>query len=98
MEFTTLSLGTTSTLSGTTSAAVNTTELFSSVTPLSTRCIVRVYTSQDVYIDIGANAIATTSSTIMPAGSVEYFDVLPGGRVSVLSVSAAASVKITEMR
>lgn len=66
---------------------------------LFTSNIVRLYSTEDVHIASGNNAVATTSDAILPQGVIEYFEVPHSGhRFSALQVSAGGSLYITEMK
>lgn len=58
--------------------------------------VVRVATTTLARVAIGPDADATTGDLILPAGSVEYFRVQPGDRVSLLSPSGAGLATVTE--
>lgn len=58
--------------------------------------LIRLFCTQDCFISIGLNAVATTSSTFMPAGIIEYFGVSAGFIVSSLQVSTGGILYISE--
>lgn len=58
--------------------------------------LIRVVATVDCYIDISINPTATTSSSLLPAGVVEYFGTSPGERISFKSVSDSGIISITE--
>ena len=64
----------------------------------SSTTIARVATTTDIYVAIGANVNATSANAILPAGKVEFF-IVNGGidQVSVLAVTAAGKVSVSEM-
>lgn len=63
--------------------------------------VVRVVSTTDCYLAIGpaASVVATTSSMLLPANSIEYFRVAEtaGIKVAALAVSAAGILNVTEM-
>ena len=61
---------------------------------------VLVWATQDIYVAVGVDAVATSSSTLVPAHKPVPFFVPPTGRVSVLQVSTpgTASAKPTNIR
>jgi hypothetical protein len=59
---------------------------------------VRVSATTTTFIAIGDGTPAvTTSSTIIPANTTDYFAVTPGQKLSALGQGAAGTVTITEM-
>lgn len=58
--------------------------------------VVRLTASADCFVAIGANPTATTSSTFLPAGVVEYVEIFPGQRVAAIQASSAGTLYITE--
>jgi hypothetical protein len=60
--------------------------------------IVRIAVNQDTYIAVGANPTASSSTMLMPAGSVEFIAVTGGvTKVAVLQVSSSGVASITEL-
>lgn len=60
--------------------------------------IIRVAVNQDTYVALGnGSATATANGLLMPAGCVEFFAVSSDTVVSVLQVSTAGRVSITEL-
>lgn len=59
---------------------------------------VRLCTTVDVHVAIGADPTATTASTLMPAGAVEYFQIEDGWKVAALQASAAGVLSVTTVR
>lgn len=62
----------------------------------STTTVVRLVSTSDCYVVFGSNPTATTSSSFLPVGVVEYFLVTPGQKVSAIQLSAAGSLNVTE--
>lgn len=58
---------------------------------------VRIAVTTDAFVSFGAAPTATTSDVFMPAGSVEYFTITPGQKVSAIQSSAGGSVYVTEI-
>jgi len=58
---------------------------------------VRLVSDADCYIAFGASATATTSSMLLPAGVVEYFEVHPGDLIAVIQKSTTGNLNIAEM-
>lgn len=50
--------------------------------------------TSDMWILVGANPTATTSSVFMPAGAVEYIDIRPGEKIAAIQDSAAGALNI----
>jgi hypothetical protein len=64
----------------------------------NTTSIVRVSTTEAVYVEIGVAPTATTGSLMIPAGGTELFAVEPGlSKIAVLQVSSAGRVSVTEL-
>lgn len=59
---------------------------------------VRLYASVGCYIDAGTNPTATSSKIYLPAGSVEYFGVIPGHKIAVLQETTGGTLRITEFK
>jgi len=59
--------------------------------------IIRVATTQDTYIELGTNPTATTSSFLMPAGSIEFLRVNPSSKIAVIQVTTAGRISIAEI-
>lgn len=59
--------------------------------------IVRVATSQDIFLAIGTAPVATTASMLLPGGAIEFFAVDPGQRIAVLQVTTSGIVTTTEL-
>lgn len=53
---------------------------------------IRVTTTVDCRIAVGANPTATTASTLLPAGVVEYFSVYPGEKIAVIGTSGTLNI------
>lgn len=62
----------------------------------STTGLIRIVATVDCYIHIATTPAATTSSSLLPAGVVEYFGTSPGEKVSFKSVSDVGVISITE--
>lgn len=58
--------------------------------------VVRLSATQACYIAVGATPTATTSSTYLPAGVVEYIRVIPGQRIAAIQATTAGILNITE--
>lgn len=59
--------------------------------------IVRVATSQDIFLQVGVSPVATTSSMLLPGGAIEFFAVEPGQSIAVLQITTAGIVTVTEL-
>ena len=61
--------------------------------------LVRVVSTVDCQIAFGLSPTATTNSSILPAGVVEYFAVQPGGKVAVIKRTGWSDgvVSVTEV-
>lgn len=57
---------------------------------------VRLVSTADCYIAIGPSAVATTSSTFLPGGVVEYIQARPGDVVAAIQSTASGTLNITE--
>ncbi len=62
----------------------------------SSTSIIRVFCTKDMYIDIGLNPTATSSSHFMPGGIIEYFTVLSGYKLSAVQVSESGVLYLSE--
>jgi hypothetical protein len=62
----------------------------------STTGLIRVVSSVDCYISIGLNPTASSSTSYLPAGVVEYFGTSPGEKIAFKSVSDTGIFSITE--
>jgi hypothetical protein len=58
---------------------------------------VRVVATTDCYIKIDNGPTATTSDTLLPGLSAEYFTITPGQKVSAIQVSAGGTLNVTEI-
>ena len=58
--------------------------------------IIRVVATTDCFIAVGANPTATTTSTYIPFGSVEYFKVAGAVKVAAIKLTSAGTLYITE--
>ena len=58
--------------------------------------IIRIVATTDCFIAVGANPTATTSSTFIPFGSVEYFKVAGAVKVAALKSTTAGILYVTE--
>jgi len=67
----------------------------STATSTNTR-IVRLVSTTACHVAFGSNPTATTSSTYLPAGSVEYFKIKGGDKIAAIKNTAAGSLYITE--
>lgn len=73
-------------------ASAATTNAFGASTTL-----VRVATTTDCYITFAVTPVATTSMTLLPAGSVDYFMVEPGEKAAFIRNTADGVATVTEM-
>lgn len=59
--------------------------------------IVRLYATQDTYVEIGSNPTATTTTSMfLPLGFVEYFGITPGHKIAYIQSTSAGTLFITE--
>lgn len=59
--------------------------------------VVRLYCTQDVYIAIGANPTAvTTTSLFLPANTVEYFGCAGADKIAAIQASSGGTLYISE--
>ncbi len=86
-----LPLGTTQTVSVTSSSAANSTAFASGTT------VVRVVSTTDCHIIFATSPTATTSTAYLPANQVEYFKVSAGEKCAAIQSSEAGTVFVTEM-
>lgn len=64
----------------------------------ATTSIVRIAVNADTYIAVGAAPIASSSTMMLPAGSVEFIAVTGGvTKIAVIQVSASGIASITEL-
>lgn len=64
----------------------------------NTTSIVRVSTTEAIYVAIGSSPTASSSSILIPAGGTEFFAVTPGvSKVAVLQVSTSGVASVTEL-
>lgn len=64
----------------------------------NTTSIVRVSTTEAIYVAIDANPTATSNNLIIPSGGTEFFAVVPGvSKVAVLQVTTAGRSSVTEL-
>lgn len=69
----------------------------SAVAPVGAEAV-RLYTSEDAWVRIGAGVTAVANTAIrLTGGSVEYFRVVPGQRVSVIQAATGGTVDVTWM-
>lgn len=54
--------------------------------------IVRIVSTEDVYIEFAVSPTATTSSLLLMKGSTEYFQIDPTFKVAAIEVTAASAV------
>ena len=63
----------------------------------SATTIVRLYATQNTYVEIGSNPTATTASSMyLPLGFVEYFGVTPGHKIACIQDTDSGTLFITE--
>jgi hypothetical protein len=64
----------------------------------ATTSIVRITTTENIYVAIGADPTATTDDMLIVGGGVEYLAVVPGtSKVAVLQQSSSGIASITEL-
>ena len=88
-----LPLGSTQTISVTSSSAANSTAFAAGTTA------VRVVSTTDCHIIFGTSPTATTSTAYLPANQVEYFKVpVPGtSKLAAIRANADGTLYVTEM-
>jgi hypothetical protein len=59
--------------------------------------IVRIVSTEDCFVAIGASATATSSDAFLPGGVVEYLPVANGERVSVVQEDTGGNAYVTTM-
>lgn len=59
--------------------------------------VVRLCATQNCYVAFGEDPTATSSSTYLPAGIVEYFRMTAGHKIAALQVSDVGSLSISIM-
>lgn len=62
-----------------------------------TKTVVRVCSTTDCRVAIGADPTALATSLLLPAGVVEYFAVSPGDKLAAIRESADGLLTVTEM-
>ena len=60
--------------------------------------VIRIVATVACWIQIAADPTATTNTTYLPAGVVEYFHVQGGWKIAVLQASAAGTLNVTEIQ
>lgn len=64
----------------------------------NTTSIVRVSSTEAIYVEIGDDPTATTGSLMVPSGGTEFFAVEPGvSKIAVLQVSISGIASVTEL-
>lgn len=58
---------------------------------------VRVCATTDCWIKIDNSPTATTSDTLLPGLSAEYFLITPGQKVSAIQVASGGTLSVTEI-
>ena len=58
--------------------------------------IFRINCDQDVYVAVGQNPTATSSSFILPSGTFEYFQIGAGEKIAVLQVTASGTCQLVQ--
>ena len=58
--------------------------------------VLRLATTTDCYIAVGASPTATTSHAILPAGTIDHILVEPSEKVAALQVTAGGVLSVTE--
>ena len=86
-----LPLGTTQTVSVTSSSAANSTAFAAGTT------VVRVVSTTDCHIIFATSPTATTSTAYLPANQVEYFKATAGEKIAAIRANADGTLFVTEM-
>ena len=86
-----LPLGTTQTVSVTSSSAASSSAIAAGTT------VVRVVSTTDCHIIFAARPTATTSTAYLPANQVEYFKATVGEKIAAIRANADGTLFITEM-
>ena len=86
-----LPLGSTQTISVTSSSAANSTAFANGTTA------VRVVSTTDCHIIFGTSPTATTSTAYLPANQVEYFKADEGDKIAAIRANADGTLYVTEM-
>lgn len=64
----------------------------------NTTSIVRVSTTEAIYLAIGSDPTATSGDLMIPGGGTEFFAVVPGtSKLAVLQVSTSGVASVTEL-
>lgn len=58
--------------------------------------VVRLLSSSDCFIEVGASPTATSSSMFLPVGTIEYFVISVGQKVAVISAGNTGDLFMTE--
>lgn len=58
--------------------------------------ILRVFATTDCFLEFGANPTATSGSMFLPGGFIEYFEVRPGDKLSVIRSTISGTLYMTE--
>ena len=86
-----LPVGTTQTVSVSSSSAANSTAFAAGTT------VVRLVSTTDCHIIFAASPTATTSTAYLPANQVEYFKSAAGQKVAAIRANADGTLYVTEM-
>lgn len=86
-------IGNNQTVAYTSSAATST-----AIKSSSEVTIVRLVSTTDCHIAVGSSPTATTSDTLLPANTVEYFGVREDDKVSAIRSTADGTLHVTEMK
>ena len=86
-----LPLGTTQTVSVTSSSAASSSAIAAGTT------VVRVVSTTDCHIIFATSPTATTSTAYLPASQVEYFKATAGEKIAAIRANADRTLFVTEM-
>ena len=86
-----LPLGTTQTVSVTSSSAASSSAIAAGTT------VVRVVSTTDCHIIFATSPTATTSTAYLPANQVEYFKATAGEKIAAIRANADGTLFVTEM-
>ena len=86
-----LPLGTTQTVSVTSSSAASSSAIAAGTT------VVRIVSPTDCHIIFATSPTATTSTAYLPANQVEYFKATAGEKIAAIRANADGTLFITEM-
>ncbi len=58
--------------------------------------LIRLSATSNCRIAVGTNPTATSTSTYLPSGVVEFIEIVPGERVAVIQDTASGTLSITQ--